>query len=125
MEMEKQAKSMKEIEDNLTDRLLMELAAQNLKSLNIEGVARVAVKDTYHVEIADINKLSLAMFKQMLTAVQNGRSISDALLLQQRVSKSQVEDMLTAAYPDGIPEGAYYDMGLLRVEDRTISITKN
>jgi len=123
--MEKQAKEMKAVEDELTERLLMEMGAQNLKSINIEGVARVAVRDTYHIEIADIEKLTKAMFIKMMDAIRNGHSMTDALMLQQRVAKSQIEDMLTSQYPDGIPAEAYDSMGLRKVDDRTLSLTKN
>lgn len=123
--LEKQAKGIKEIENDLERRILMEMAAQGLKTVHVEGVARVSSKDAYHYELADIEKLSKEMFYGMMKAIEHGRPISDGLLLQQRISKSNLEDILTAKYPDGnITPEALDELGIRKVEEKTISLTK-
>lgn len=123
--LEKQAKDIKTIESDLESRILMEMAAQGLKTVHVEGVARVSSKDTYHYELSDINKLSEAMFYSMMNALQHNRPISDGLLLQQRISKGNLEDILASKYPDGnVTPEALDELGIRKVEEKTISLTK-
>lgn len=122
--LEDKTDAIKMAEKDLSDRILMEMAAQGLKSLNIEGVARIAARDTYRYEFADIEKFAQAMFNNMLTAVHNNRPLVDALLLQQRMSKSNFEDMLTHAYPEGASNEVLDQYGVRKVEERTLSLTK-
>ena len=122
--LEDKVDSIKAAEKDLTDRILMEMMAQGLKSLNIEGVARIAARDTYRYEFADIEKFAKAMFDNMLKAVHDGRSLVDALLLQQRMSKSNFEDMLAHAYPEGANQEVLDQYGVRKIEERTLSLTK-
>lgn len=122
--LEDKAASIKATEQDLTDRILMEMAAQGLKSLNIEGVARIAARDTYRYEFSDIEKFAKAMFDNMLRAVHDERPLVDALLLQQRMSKSNFEDMLSHLYPEGINNETLDHYGVRKVEEKTLSLTK-
>lgn len=122
--LEEKTEALKTTEKDLSDRILMEMAAQGLKSLNIEGVARIAARDTYRYEFADIEKFASAQFDNMMKAVHDGRPLVDALLLQQRMSKSNFEDMLTHAYPEGASNEVLDQYGVRKVEERTLSLTK-
>lgn len=122
--LEERTEALKTTEKDLSDRILMEMAAQGLKSLNIEGVARIAARDTYRYEFADIEKFASAQFDNMMKAVHDGRPLVDALLLQQRMSKSNFEDMLTHAYPEGASAEVLDQYGVRKVEERTLSLTK-
>lgn len=123
--LEKQVKDIKAIEAELESRILMELAAQGLKTVNVEGVARISAKDSYHYELADINKLAMQMFYGMMNAIRDKHPVSDGLLLQQRISKSNLEDMLAAKYPDGnVTPEMLDELGIRKVEDKTLSLTK-
>ena len=116
--------TIKATEKDLSDRILMEMAAQGLKSLNIEGVARIAARDTYRYEFADIEKFAQAQFDNMLRAVHDGRPLVDALLFQQRMSKSNFEDMMAHRHPEGTDEEALDRFGVRKVEEKTLSLTK-
>lgn len=116
--------NIKSKEDELSERILMEMGAQGLKSLNIEGVARVAAKDTYRYEFSDIEKYVTAMFMRMMTAVHDGRPLADTLLFQQRMSKSNFEDLLAHLHPEGVSEEILDQYGVRKVEERTLSLTK-
>ena len=122
--LEDKVEAIKTAEKDLCDRILMEMSAQGLKSLNIEGVARIAARDTYRYEFADIEKFAQAMFDNMMQAVHDGHPLVDALLLQQRMSKSNFEDMLTHAYPEGASAEVLDQYGVRKVEERTLSLTK-
>lgn len=123
---EEKAKTLKAAEDDLCDRILMEMAAQGVKSVNIEGVAKIAAKDTYRYEFADVNKYVTAMFTAMLSAVHDGRPLVDCLLFQQRMSKSNFEDMLVHAKidPETVTSEVLDQYGVRKVEERTLSLTK-
>lgn len=122
--LEDKVNAIKAAEQDLTDKILMEMSAQGLKSLNIDGVARIAARDTYRYEFADINKFAQAQFSNMLKAVHDGRPLVDALLLQQRMSKSNFEDMLTHAHPEGVTPELLDQYGVRKVEEKTLSLTK-
>lgn len=122
--LEDKTDAIKATEKDLSDRILMEMAAQGLKSLNIEGVARIAARDTYRYEFADIEKFAQAQFENMMRAVHDGRPLVDALLLQQRMSKSNFEDMLAHRHPEGTDAEALDRFGVRKVEERTLSLTK-
>lgn len=123
---EEKVKALKAAEDDLCDRILMEMAAQGVKSVNIEGVAKIAAKDTYRYEFADVNKYVTAMFTSMLSAVHDGRPLVDCLLFQQRMSKSNFEDMLVHAKidPETVTSETLDQYGVRKVEERTLSLTK-
>lgn len=123
---EEKAKALKAAEDDLCDRILMEMAAQGVKSVNIEGVAKIAAKDTYRYEFADVNKYVTAMFTSMLSAAHDGRPLVDCLLFQQRMSKSNFEDMLVHAKidPETVTSETLDQYGVRKVEERTLSLTK-
>lgn len=123
---EEKAKTLKAAEDDLCDRILMEMAAQGVKSVNIEGVAKIAAKDTYRYEFADVNKYVTVMFTAMLSAVHDGRPLVDCLLFQQRMSKSNFEDMLVHAKidPETVTSETLDQYGVRKVEERTLSLTK-
>lgn len=123
---EEKVKALKAAEDDLCDRILMEMAAQGVKSVNIEGVAKIAAKDTYRYEFADVNKYVTAMFNAMLSAAHDGRPLVDCLLFQQRMSKSNFEDMLVHAKidPETVTSETLDQYGVRKVEERTLSLTK-
>lgn len=121
--LEKKAKDIKDgREAELRNSILMELAAQGMKSAHLEGVARVTSKASTHYEIVDLELLAQVMFKRMIDNLKEGRSLSDALMLQSRPSREALETFMEDA--GGITEQAMQALGVKLVERPDLSVTK-
>lgn len=95
LELEKEADDLKKnTEEPLKAQILQLMSAQGLKSANVEGLGRVVAKETKHYEIMDIEALAFQMLKVMVEAAQEGRPVSDGLLLQRRVHRENLDTML-------------------------------
>lgn len=119
-------------EQELKTLILAEMAAQGMKSVHLEGVGRVTSRVSYHYEIKDMEKLSKCMFKAMATAIENGRPVSDGLLLQRRVSKEALENLIgdtvqkvnQNASQEDYDRISEYLFGVKNVGKNNLSITK-
>lgn len=125
MALEKEADELKNgRETELKKLILLEMSAQNMKSAHLEGVGRVTSKQTYHYEIENIELLAYRMLENMVSCAQNNRPLSDGLLFQQRISKSNVEDFIANLSPSGDTPELLATFGLRKVEEPTLSVTK-
>ncbi len=96
------------------------MAAQGLKSANVEGLGRVVCRETSHYEINNIEALAFQMLKVMVTSAQEGRPISDGLLLQRRVHR----DNLDALLDGNTDEGYLSNFGVKKAIRTDLSFTK-
>lgn len=95
MSFEKKAAELKrDMEEPLKQLILMEMASSGVKSVNIDGIGSVAAKTSDHYEITDMEKLAYFMLQQMVKCAQEGRPLSDGVLLQARVSRAVIEEYL-------------------------------
>lgn len=119
--LEKKAADLKrDIEEPLRVQILQVMAAQGLKSANVEGLGRVVCKESHHYEIMDIEGLAYQMFKSMVKAAEEGRPLSDGLLLQRRVHRENLDAMIEAA--GGMGKAA--EFGVRNVTKTDLSYTK-
>ena len=94
LELEAQAQEIAAGEERpLQEQILALMAADGVSSLKLDGIGRVVRRSKGHYEIRDTEKLARVMLKNMCVAVQNGRPITDAMLLQRRVSRDAVETL--------------------------------
>lgn len=121
LELEKQAKEIAQgREAELRQAILLEMSAQGFKSVNLEGIGRVVSKETKHYEIKDIELLARRMFQAMLDAAKDGRPFSDGLLLQKRLSREGLDNLMENSTVDGSLDA----MGVCQVVRNDLSITK-
>lgn len=119
--LEKKAADLKrDIEEPLRVQILQVMAAQGLKSANVEGLGRVVCKESRHYEITDIESLAYQTFKLMVKAAEEGRPLSDGLLLQRRVHRENLDAMIEAA--GGMGKAA--EFGVRSVTKTDLSYTK-
>lgn len=85
------AKQRKEEEKVLTDAIMLEMSAQGIASANLEGLARVAIADKPHYEIADVEAFALYCLMKMVGSFRRGGPLSDGILLQRRISREALE----------------------------------
>lgn len=117
-------KALKDREADLKRSVLIEMGPA--KSVNLEGVGRLVRKNNTRYEIRDIEALAMAMLKVMVANGKAGRPLSDGLLLQQRVSARNLEEVMDAEGLDEASEEAYINgAGLARVIEQSLSFTKN
>lgn len=117
-------KALKDREADLKRSVLIEMGPA--KSVNLEGVGRLVRKNNTRYEIRDIEALAMAMLKVMVANGKAGRPLSDGLLLQQRVSARNLEEVMDAEGLDEASEEAYINgAGLARVTEQSLSFTKN
>ena len=122
LELEKQAKELAHgREAELRQAILLEMSAQGFKSVNLEGVGRVVSKETKHYEIKDIELLARGMFRAMLEAAQAGRPFSDGLLLQKRLSREGLDNLMENSTVDSSLDA----LGVFQVVRNDLSITKS
>jgi hypothetical protein len=120
LELEAQAAEIAtERERPLQEQILALMAADGVSSLKLEGIGRVVRRSKGHYEIRDTEKLARVMLKNMCVAVQNGRPLTDAMLLQRRVSRDAVETLC-----DGREPAALEAIGLAYVEKDELSISR-
>lgn len=115
-------KELKEQEASLTASILLEMGGA--KSLHLEGLARIARRDTVHYEIRDREKLALAMLASMVDNGEKGMPMSEVIPLQQRVSTKVVNSLLETLDNDA-QERYLTQAGLVRVETPALSVTKS
>lgn len=121
MQYEKLAKELKAQEDEVKRSILLEMAASGIQSVHLEGLGRVVKTMRNHYEITDINSLALQMFRHMIYCAKNGRQLSDALLLQGRVSREALEALL----PDDATDADMAAFGVKKAEEPVLSIRKS
>lgn len=126
MDLEKKATELKTgREEELKRLILLEMSAQNLKSAHIDGVGRITQKNTYRYEIKNVELLAYRMFENMVKCLQEKRPLTDALLFQQRLSKTNVEDYLSILSPSGETPELLASFGLSKIEEPNLSVTKS
>lgn len=90
--LEKEANEIKNgAEKLLRYSLLMMLEANGVKSVHVENIGRIVRTEKNFYSIADLEKFAYRMFKSMQKAQEEGRPLSNALLLQKRVHKEALE----------------------------------
>ncbi len=121
LQLEKEADGIKKgREGELSAQILQVMSAQGLKSANVSGLGRVVCRETSHYEIHDIESLALQMLKVMVSAVRDGRPISDGLLLQRRVHRENLDSLLG----EGADESTMINMGVKKAVRTELSFTK-
>jgi hypothetical protein len=125
-ELEEVAADLKQsVEDPLRMELLVLLQSEGLQSVKLAGGGSVVRTTKSHYEILDAEKLCLTMFTNMGTLLQNGRPLTDALLVERRVAKTNVREFLGLDKEDPIPADIVAGMGLKYVEENDITLRKN
>lgn len=122
-DLNEQLKNLKDEEHQLKAQILLEMGAA--KTVNLDGIGRLTRKNSTRYEIRDIELVAQAMLRIMVENGRAGRPLSDGLLLQQRTSARNIEDIMDAAGLEGDAEEAYITQaGLARVTEQTLSFTK-
>lgn len=119
--LERKAEELKKREDELQHRIIFEMTANGMKSANFENVGRLVIKDAVRYEVADIEVLARSMLERMVKNHQEGRPLSDGLLLQQRVAKRNVEELTELSGCD--PEKYAEQLGMRRVVMDSLTFT--
>lgn len=125
-----QLKSLREQQDILKDKenelkRSILLCMEGAKSINLEGIGRVTRTTKTYYSIANVEKLAIQIFKLMIEAGQKGMPLSEALLLQQRVSKSALDAIMENMELDENQRLAYIaEAGLNEVSEPALSLTK-
>jgi hypothetical protein len=123
LSLEKEADAIKAGEETeLKQAILNELTAQGLKSANVEGVGRIAIRTTSHYEVADANLLAKAFVQQVVANSNNGRPLADGMLLQARPSREGL-DTLLEGMSDTDKEKTMSLFGVRFVERNDLSLT--
>lgn len=123
--LEKQAKEIQTgREKDLKELLLLEMSSSGLTSANIKGVGKVVCRVSSHYEITDIETLALTMFKKMLECGQQGRPLSDALLLQARVHRENLETHV-GDHDDSVMEQILASYGVKKASKIDLAVTKS
>ena len=123
LSLEKEADAIKQGEETeLKQAILNELTAQGLKSANVEGVGRIAIRTTAHYEVADVNLLAKAFVQQVVANSNNGRPLADGMLLQARPSREGLDTLLDGM-SDTDKEKTMSLFGVRFVERNDLSLT--
>lgn len=124
LSLEKEADAIKSGEETeLKQAILNELSAQGLKSANVEGVGRVAVRTTSHYEVTDLNALAVAFVARVVDNQNAGRPLSDGLPLQARPSREGIDAVLDTADDDQQRQNKMSSFGVRLVERNDLSLT--
>lgn len=119
LELEAQAREIAQGEEADLQRMILALmAADGISSLKFAGLGRVVRRNKGHYEIADIEKVSLVMLKEMAKAYREGRPLADALILQRRISRENLESLCH-------DEAMLAEAGVAFVEREELAVTKN
>lgn len=87
-ELEEQAKKLKaEIEEPLKNTILQYMADHDVQSIHYPSVGRVVRTVKSHYEIKDKEQFALTILRALVAAGQDGRPLSDGMIVQYRVSK--------------------------------------
>ncbi len=112
-------------ETELQRSILITMASAGTSSTRIDGVGRLVVKTKTRYEIADKDKLALALLQAMVENAEQGRAMSDGLLLQQRVAARNFEERAENLGVDEAGMDAYAAAaGLRRVIEPSLTFTK-
>lgn len=127
MQLEKEAAELKqEQEEPLKDAILMEMSSIGVKSVKFEGIGTVCCKASSYYEISDIETLTKFMLEQIVKCANEGRPLSDGLLLQGRVKRDNLEEYIGDYVSLETAENAELSrFGVRRVDKPVLSITKN
>lgn len=109
----------------MRDLILLEMSASGLKSANIKGVGKVVCRESSHYEITDIEALALTMFKKMVECGQQGRPLSDALLLQARIHRENLETHVGESEDDTELERMLSAYGVKKASKLDLAVTKS
>lgn len=120
--LEAAAKDIKAAEDEAKARLISEMDVQKMPSAKFEGIGRVVLRQNRRYEIADIELFARAMLQQMVDNAQNGRRLSDGLMLQKRPAKTIIDEL--AANGSWDADTAFAQRGLAVAENMDITFTR-
>ena len=121
--LEAAAKEIKAAEDAAKARLISEMDVQKIPSARFDGIGRVVLRPTKRYEISDIELFARAMLQQMVDNAQNGRRLSDGLMLQKRPAKTIIDEL--AANGSWDAETAFAERGLAVAENLDITFTRD
>ena len=124
LSLEKGADAIKSGEETeLKQAILNELSSQGLKSANVEGVGRIAVRTTSHYEVTDLNALAVAFVARVVANKKAGRPLSDGLPLQARPSREGIDAVLDATVDERKRYDTMNSFGVKLVERNDLSLT--
>lgn len=93
--LEAKAKELKEqMEDSLKMAILQEMQDEGVQSVHYPEIGRVVRSTRTHYEIFDKEAFATAMLRSIVTAAQQKRPLSEAMLAQYRPGKEAFEDYL-------------------------------
>ena len=118
LSLEKEADAIKSGEETeLKQAILNELSSQGLKSANVEGVGRIAVRTTSHYEVTDLNALAVAFVARVVANKKAGRP------LQARPSREGIDAVLDATVDERQRYDTMNSFGVKLVERNDLSLT--
>lgn len=95
------------------------------KTVNLDGVGRLTKTSKSRYEIRNIESLAYKMLELMVHNGRNGLPLSEGLLLQQRVSKTAIDEIIDAEGLDDNARSQYIaSAGLAEVVEPNLSFTK-
>lgn len=92
--LEAQANSIKQDENEIKQQILALMAADNIKSIKVQDIGYVLAVEKKHLEIRDKELFSQAIMASMINAYKNGRDLMDGLIVQARPAKDGLEVFL-------------------------------
>ncbi len=92
--LEAQANSIKQDENDIKQQILALMSADNIKSIKVQDIGYVLAVEKKHLEIRDKELFSQAIMASMINAYKNGRDLMDGLIVQARPAKDGLEVFL-------------------------------
>lgn len=119
-----QLDSLKATEEDLKTSILNLMGPA--KTVNLDGVGRLTRIMKSRYEIRNIEALAYKMLELMVKNGRNGLPLSEGLLLQQRTSKTAIDEILDTEGLDENARAQYIaSAGLAEVSEPNLSLTKN
>lgn len=119
-----QLDSLKAMEEDLKTSILNLMGPA--KTVNLDGVGRLTRTMKSRYEIRNIEALAYKMLELMVKNGRNGLPLSEGLLLQQRTSKTAIDEILDTEGLDENARAQYIaSAGLAEVSEPNLSLTKN
>lgn len=119
-----QLDSLKATEEDLKTSILNLMGPA--KTVNLDGVGRLTRTMKSRYEIRNIEALAYKMLELMVKNGRNGLPLSEGLLLQQRTSKTAIDEILDTEGLDENARAQYIaSAGLAEVSEPNLSLTKN
>lgn len=117
--------AIKQGEEVLTRRILKTLEDNGVDSIKINGYT-LSKSRKDHFEIADKEKFLTAMYNDMADAKAHGQSLATACLLQQRLAKTLLKDLIVAETGDDLAKiiAKSQELGLNYVVESDLSVRK-